>query len=64
MVKVFIEKENKTKEANSLVVTEILKELNINPETVLIVKNNELLNLEDKLDKKDNIKLLSIISGG
>ena len=64
MVKAFIERKNKTEELNAETVIELLKKLNINPETVLITRDNDLLNLNDKLNKKDNIKLLSVISGG
>jgi len=64
MVKVFIERKNKTEEITASTVMDLLKKLNINPETVLTVRNNELLNLNDKLEKKDNIKLLNVISGG
>ena len=64
MVKVFIERKNRTEELNAETVIELLKKLNINPETVLITRDNDLLNLNDKLQKKDNIKLLNVISGG
>jgi len=64
MVKVFIERKDKTEEISASTVMDLLKKLNINPETVLTVRNNELLNLNDKLEKKDNIKLLNVISGG
>ncbi|HLC62991.1 MAG TPA: MoaD/ThiS family protein [Candidatus Nanoarchaeia archaeon] len=64
MVKVFIEKENKTVIAKGNTIKEILEKLNINPEEVLTVKNNELVTLETKISEKDSIKLLSVISGG
>ena len=64
MVNVFIEKENKNTKAEAETVKELLEKLNINPETVLVIKNNELILLDEKLNKKDEIKLLSVISGG
>ena len=64
MVKVFIERENKTKNINASNIKSLLENLQINPETVLIVKNNELTTTNSKLNPKDNIKLLSVISGG
>lgn len=64
MVKVFIERENKTKNINASNIKSLLENLRINPETVLIVKNNELTTTNSKLNPKDNIKLLSVISGG
>ncbi len=45
-------------------VLELLNKLNINPETVIVTKNNELVNQEEKLDNKDNVKILSVVSGG
>ena len=45
-------------------VDSLLKELKINPETVLVKRNNELLTEEDKLSEKDNIELISVVSGG
>lgn len=64
MPKVFIERENKTVNVKSLTVKEILEELNINKETVIIAKNNELITEDSKVSKNDKIKLLSVISGG
>lgn len=45
-------------------IKDLLLQLNINPETVLVVKNNEVLTEEEKLSPKDKIELLSVISGG
>ncbi len=64
MVNVFIERENKTTKINARNAKEVMKILNINPETVLIVKNNELILPEENLNDKDELKLLSVISGG
>lgn len=64
MVKVFIERGNKTKNINASNIKSLLENLKINPETVLIVKNNELTTTNSKLNPKDKIKLLSVISGG
>lgn len=64
MVKVFIEKENKTVNLQAENANEVLNKLNINPETVLLARNNELILLETKLNNNDELKLLSVISGG
>jgi len=64
MVKVFIEKENKTVNLEASNVKEVLNKLDINPETVLLARNNELILLETKLNNNDELKLLSVISGG
>ena len=66
-VKVFIDRENKNTtlelEDNSLV-EYLLKKLNINPVTVIVSRNNELILEDEKLNDNDEIKILSVISGG
>jgi len=64
MPKIFIERQNKTVNVKALTMEEVLEKLNINPEEVLTVKNNELVTLDTKITEKDTIKLLSVISGG
>ena len=64
MVKVFIERENKIVNVNAESAKEILNKLKINPETVLLARNNELILLETRLNNNDELKLLSVISGG
>ena len=64
-MKVFIEKTNENievKEAST--VKELLKLLKINPTTVIVARNNELISEDSKLNKNDSIKLISVISGG
>lgn len=63
-VKVFIERENITKKINANSISSLLKKLNINPEVVLISKNSELVTMRSKLKENDEIRLLSVISGG
>ncbi len=64
MINVFIEKENKNTKVEAETVKELLGKLKINPETVLITRNDELILLDEKLNNKDEVKLLSVISGG
>ncbi len=45
-------------------VKEILKEININSETVLVVRNNTVLTLDKEVKEDDVLMLLSVISGG
>ena len=59
-----IEKENKKANVNARTAMEAMQKLSINPETVLIVKNNELVLAEESLNEGDEIKFLSVISGG
>jgi len=63
-MKVFIERENKTVNLKVKTIKEILTKLKINPETVLTIVNNELVIDDKKLSEKDEVKLLSVISGG
>ena len=63
-VKVFIERENIVKKMNAENIEDMLRKLKINPEVVLIAKNNELVTRKAKLKEGDEIKLLSVISGG
>ena len=63
-VKVFIERENIVKKMNAENIEDMLRKLKINPEVVLIAKNNELVTRKAKLKEYDEIKLLSVISGG
>lgn len=63
-MKVFIEKDNKTKEIRAKTVGELLEKLRINPVTVLTVVNDELVTEDKKLSDKDEVKVLTVISGG
>ena len=63
-MKVYIEKTNKDEEVEASTVNELLTKLKINPTTVIVTKNNELVTEQEKLTNKDEIKILSVISGG
>jgi len=43
---------------------ELLNQLNINPETVIAVKNNIVITEDEELKENETIELLSVISGG
>ncbi|MBI2151455.1 MoaD/ThiS family protein [Candidatus Woesearchaeota archaeon] len=45
-------------------VQELLLQLNINPQTVLIVRNNQVITEDEKLKDGDTLELLSVVSGG
>lgn len=66
-VAVFIDRENNTKkielDTNSRV-EDLLKKLNINPVTVIVSRNSELILEDEKLNDNDDIRVLSVISGG
>lgn len=63
-MKIYIERTNEYKEVEAKTVKEALEKLKINPTTILISKNNELVTEDAKLNENDEIKLLSVISGG
>lgn len=65
-MKVFIEKDSSTiniKKTN-ITASELLKELNINSSNVILVKNDEVILEDELLSEEDEIKILSVISGG
>ena len=66
-VNVSIDGGNKNKSialgSNSLV-ADLLKKLNINPVTVIVSRNSELILEDEKLKNGDEIRILSVISGG
>ena len=61
---IFLDRENRTVKVKELKIKEILRELKINPTTVIITKNNELITEDAELSDKDKIKILPVISGG
>ncbi len=64
-MKVYIEHKNKTININySGKLKGLFEKIKINPEEVLPIRNNELILEDEMLDNKDEIKLLSVVSGG
>ena len=66
-VNAFIDRENKNAELeleNNSQVIDLLKKLNINPVTVIVSRNNELILEDERLNNNDEIRILSVISGG
>jgi len=63
-LKVFLERENKNLEVEANTMKDLFSKLNVNPETVIISRNNELVVDDVELKEDDEIKLLSVISGG
>ena len=66
-VSVFVDRDNKNtiiELNNEAIVLDLLKKLNINPVTVIVSRNNELILEDEKLNDNDEIKILSVISGG
>jgi len=63
-MKVYVEKQDKLLELDAKDGTELLEKLGINPDTVILVKNDEAVLPEEGLSETDDIKILSVISGG
>lgn len=63
---IFNEKDNSRKKITftGVTVKDLLQQLKINTETVLIVRNTEVLTEEEILQDKDAVEILSVISGG
>ena len=45
-------------------VKDLLNSLKINPVTVIVARNNELIPENEKLNDNDEVRILSVISGG
>jgi sulfur carrier protein len=63
-MKVYIEREDRELKIKAKTVKEVLQKLKINPVTVIVAKNNELVTDDTKLHDNDEIKIISVISGG
>ena len=66
-VRIFVDRNNldKTVELDhKSTVSDLLNELKINPVTVIVSRNNELILEDEMLNNNDEIKILSVISGG
>jgi sulfur carrier protein len=64
-MKIFVERTNERKEIDfEGTVGQLLSRLQINPETVIVSKGNELMVGSDKLSNDSYVKIHSIISGG
>ena len=66
-IKAFIDRENSSKSAEldrDATIKDLLASLKINPVTVIVAKNGELVMESEKINENDNIKIFSVISGG
>lgn len=65
-MRIFLQKEQKTVERTAFIGTarDLLRELDINPEVVLVVKDGQLVTLDDDVGDAKEIELLSVVSGG
>lgn len=66
-IQAHIEKENKTRRIeidDGCDLYDLLKELGINPVTVIVSRDDEIIIEKDTLHDGDAIKIISVISGG
>ncbi len=65
MVSIHVERDKKdiTKDFSGTIAA-LLDELKINKETIVVVKNGEVVSETDKCEGDDKLKLLSVVSGG
>lgn len=63
-MKVFIEREKRIVEIEAHSIREMLEKLKINPNTVLIARGNALITEDAQVSNDDEIRLLSVVSGG
>ncbi|MDR5709903.1 MAG: MoaD/ThiS family protein [Armatimonadota bacterium] len=45
-------------------VREVLDQLDLNPETVLVIRRNELLTLDAPVSEEDELEIRPVVSGG
>jgi sulfur carrier protein ThiS len=64
MVNVFMQREKKRIKIDACSVRELLNKLELNPGTVIIAKNNEVVIEDELLNPEDDIKIVPVISGG
>lgn len=66
-INVFFDRENKEKtielDINSSV-KDLLGKMDVNPVTVIVSRDNNILMEDEKINDKDKIRLISVISGG
>ena len=65
-ITVFKERDNSIEniEFSGKILLELLQSLNINSETVIIVRKGEVITEQEVLNDKDHLEILSVISGG
>ena len=64
MLKIYLEKENKTVQIKATTIAEAMKKLKLNPTIYLVTVNDELVTEKYKPKPKDKIKIIPVVSGG
>ena len=63
-MKIKIGKEEKVLDKNLKRVIDIFKELNLNPEEYLVIRDGKVLTEDEEVKENDEIELIRVISGG
>ncbi len=64
-MEIFIEKTGEKKKIKfNGTVSKLLSSLGFNSESVIVIKNSEVVTEDERLSDEDKIKILSVISGG
>lgn len=63
-MKVYLERFKNYKEAQGKTILELLKYLKINPQDVIVTKNDKLTIEETKISEKDEIVIYHFVSAG
>jgi len=65
-IEIYFEREQTSKKIkfSGTTVNDLLKQLEVNPETVLVTKNNEVVTEDEPLKDNDKLEFLNVISGG
>jgi len=63
-VTVYLERSKETKEIEIRDFNDLFVKLNLNPEAMLVIKDNKLITEKTKLNENDKIRILPVISGG
>ena len=63
-ITVYLERSKETKNLEIKDFNDLFKQLNINPEATLVIRNNELITDKTELKENDNLRIMPVISGG
>ncbi|MBS3107529.1 MoaD/ThiS family protein [Candidatus Woesearchaeota archaeon] len=64
MARVYIDKEDRIITIAAGTVRELLQKLKIPSNTVIVTRNDEIIIETEKLNQKDNLKIIYVVSGG
>ena len=63
-ITVFLERTKESKELEVNDINDLFKQLSLNSEASLVIRNNELITDKTKLNNDDKLRILPVISGG